>query len=886
MPGHNKNEPTTVAARLAAWLIARCYPEDFRRAHGRELRDASAWTLASSPRNPLTAARLLADLALGAIRQHASEFARDVRYAARTLSRAKWFTACAIFSLAMAAGTVLPIYLTFANTIFRNVDAIASPESLTAARQPVSYPHYLEIRNSPTSPFAELTAFQPRVPMVMRSGQGATSERLWGQLIAPDYFDVLGVPLHRGRFTKADRTAVISHHLWQTRFGEQPGAIGRTIRLNGQLIEIVAIAPPGFNGTSPILAAADLWLTAETPGFTQTPAHESRIASFQIAGRLRPGLNHARAEAALDSQMRHLEPGLKRDDKSMRLQLMPGARVLSVPSAAIPVFVGFPAAIALLTLWIACSNVGALMLARAASRRREVAVRAALGAGRGRIVRQLLTESLLLSLAGAAVGLAVTIGSLRYSDTLNSLLPGFSRLDLSGGTGGQLNSAIFALATALVSTLLCGLAPAWQVSRIGVSAALKDAAGDLAFPRFRWFGTRNQLILQQVAASLCLLLLCGYITLAISRGPQLDLGFNTARLGTVSVDPLRDGIPAATASTLLATLPEELRAHPGIESAALAQQSPAVIGMPETASASLPSNIERRERTDVLRIGEGYLETLGVPVLRGRNPGQAEHRGGNRVPSVVINEALARALWPEATDPVGETLDLRFGGRLEPHLVAGIVRNIRNRTFQPAVQPAVYLPVRPERLATLLDSGWTLVVRARPGASPLDAARAAIAARHPDLTVYDAISVDEASARMMALMRMTLATYGTLGAFGLLLSAVGLAGVTAYAVALRTREIGIRVALGATGAQVTRLVLRESVGLLVAGGAAGLALTMFAARLFAGYFKAFALMSKLEFGDPALIASACALLAFLSLAACYIPARRATRVDPVIALRE
>ncbi len=871
------------SARLSRWLIDR-YPAEFQRAHGPELRDASAWMLADAP-SPRSAVRLVASLAWGALVQHGSEFAADVRYACRTLRRSKWFAVCAALSFAIGIGTVLPIYMTFSSTLFRNVEGIAAPEKVVGAMQAVSYPSYQHLRESPQSPFAELTAYMPRVPFGFRATAGGASERIWGQLSAPNYFDVLRISMFRGRGfsgVEADPSrltpAVISHRLWQTRFGEQPDTLGRQVQLNGQPVEITGIAPPGFAGSSPLIAAADVWIPATAQGFTETPVASSKVNAFQIAGRLRGGVSKKRAEEILDSQMRHLDPQPK-PNKQHRLQLMPGARVFAVPDSMVPLVVGLPGAIAILTLWIACANVGAMMLARAASRRPEVAVRAALGAGRGRIVRQLLTESLLLSVAGAALGLGLTIYSLQRSTKMVDMLPGYSRVDFAMGFDGLLVT----FGTALFCTLLCGLIPAWQVSRIGVSAALKSAT-DPALPHYRWFSTRNQLILQQVAAALCLLLLCGYMLFGLRSAARLDLGFEPAGLGTISIDPLRDGFTPGAAADLLAKLPGEVAESAGVRSAALAENTPAAMAGVGSMRVSTRGS-KQTVRVASLHIGEGYFATLGIPILQGRTLLPADHRDG--ATAVLINQALASELWP-AGDPVGQPLEVHLGDHepREQHQVAGVVKDFRTQLLQPDAGAAIFLPLTPSRLGQMRTEGWTLVVRVAPGAPVLDAARTAITARHAGLTVFNANSVQESSDRTMALVKETFAVYGGIGLFGLLLSAVGLAGVTAYAVALRTREIGIRVALGARGGQVMRLVLREGLALLAVGAGLGLGLALLVERVLHGYLKGFADLTRVSFTDPVLLGGGCALMALLCIGACYLPARRATRINPVIALRE
>ncbi|MCC6537591.1 MAG: ABC transporter permease [Bryobacterales bacterium] len=858
------------AARVTAWLIER-YPAEFRRMHAGELREAAHHTL-STETDAASVARLVANLAAGAVVQHAAEFAADIRYARRTLGRSKLFAVCAAISFGVGIGTVLPLYISFAFTLFRPADGIANPEQLLAVQQHVAYAHFEQLRDLRGAPFAELTAYRWRQPMVLRTGTetSGAGERLWGHEIAPNYFRTLGVRFQRGQFS--GEGVVISHRLWQRRFGARADAVGRRIQLNGQPVEIVAVSQPGFAGPSPMMSGADLWVPV---GLEQAG---SKNRQFQLAGRLRSGVTKAAAEAALDSAIRQVDPRPERDaNKASRLALMPGARVFAVPDNLMPVMVGMPAAIGLLTLWIACANVGAMMLARAASRRQEVALRAALGAGRGRIVRQLLTESLLLSAAGGLIGTIFTVLTLPSEALLAEFVPGWVRpaamqLDWGG--------VAVAVGSVLLCTLICGLIPAWQVSRAGVAASLKPGA-NVELPRFRWFGTRNQLILQQVAAALCLLLLSGYVVWALHRSADLDLGFSTRGLGTVSLDPLRDGLSPGETSELLARLPSQLASLPGVEAVAMSEMSPATLTPLRKAETFAPA-AGAKAKAGVLRVGEGYFALMGIPLVRGAVP---DHRDGTR--AALVNQTLARQLWPEG-DPIGQTIEIETArDRREAYQVSGVIQDFRNEIVQRQTAAGVYLPLTPAHFKAPRDDGWTMLVRAAPGhEATLDAARRAVESRDGRVTVFNAIQMEESVGRTMSLLRMSLATYASLGVFGLLLSAVGLAGVTAYSVALRTREIGIRVALGATPGRVLRLVLSEGLTLLTAGAVLGLAMTLGAERVLRGYLTMFGQATSQRFGEPWMVVAGCALVGLLGLAACYLPARRALRVDPMTALRE
>jgi predicted permease len=529
-----------------------------------------------------------------------------------------------------------------------------------------------------------------------------------------------------------------------------------------------------------------------------------------------------------------------------------------------------------LVLLMACGNVANMMLARSASRYREFAIRLALGAGRGRVVRQLVTESVILSVLGSLAGGVVAVWLLSLFERMRSIIPDYVHYEVHFHWGAYLAAA----AVATVSTIFFGLAPSLRASRLDIQTALKPNAAT-GLRRRRRLGLRNLVIYQQVAVSVVLILLTGFIVVGWRRAAAVELGFNPARLYFLSVDPIRDGFSPEQTAQVIDRLRERLATLPGVTAAAVAQSVPLAMSSADlviNARADLASGTQSLGTARVDRVGAGFFETAGTAIVRGRTLSEADQSRDSRV--AVINETMAQRAWP-GSDPVGQPL--KIGD--ETWEVVGVVADIRSAFPLAPTLPAVYRPVTPDGFASPSKNGVTLVVRTQPGVDASTLLPDHVRSTAPDLTVVEIKPLTREVDQALFLARVATYTYGGMGVLALLLAAVGLAGVTAYAVARRTREIGIRMALGARRSHVLWLVLREGAGIILAGTATGLALALALTRALAGVVEALAETTRTSVSDPLLLLGGPGLLVVLALIACYVPARRSTRVDPMTALR-
>lgn len=886
-------EAAHVSIRLYRWL-AQAFPEQFLRAHGDELLYVTEDLIAQVDETkswwgfgPFVA-RMFVDLLRSIFVEYWHELRFDLRFAVRNLWRQKSFAIVAILSLSLGISMTTSMWTQLEETVFKRVPGVHEAAGLTVVQRPVSYPLYERMRDA-SGQWQSVAAYLAPVPFVYR--ERGQAERLWGHLVSANYFETMGVRAHLGRLLGAEDkpgmapSAVITHRLWMNRFGGARDIVGRRIEINGQAVTLVGVAGPDFLGASPMFVGADLFLpltvsSSIAPELGRGVLTDRKIATFTVVGRLAAGRELKQAEAALDAMVRNFErenhdPG--RDRQGRRVTLAPGGRLIPIRDEDLPVMLGMPAVLIGLMLWIACANVATMLLAKALARRKEIATRLALGASRARIIRQLLTESTVLAVLGGALGVVWAIWSSRLIEVYRPMMPRYVNLDMETSWA----AVAFTVAVSVLTGILFGLAPALQATRADLATDLKS--GSLTGVKgFRWFSSRNMLVLQQVAASLTLLLITGWVILGFNRTAHVDMGFETGNLWQMSLDPQRDGYSRDRSLAFLEDLRERLRSRTGIVEAALTLRGPMSLGqnaqmISNTTDMKRVGNEMERVRTD--RVGVGFLDALEVPVTAGRLFRDADVNEGALV--TVINETLRKQRFG-GRDPLGEYLELDE----KPHRIIGVVRDVRSGFMLNLALPNAYLPMRPADLLSPLPEGITLVVRTQPGVDGAALVRQALASRDPDLTVFNATTVDEQVAQNFYLVRIITWTYGGIGVYGLLLAAIGLAGVTAHAVVRRTKEIGIRVALGAPASSVLRLVLQEGFWLTVIGAACGLGAAWAVTLLLATYLEAVSRLTATTMTDPVLIIVASTLLVALALLACYWPARRASRIDPIQALRE
>ena len=845
--------------------------------------------------------RLLLDIALRLPVEYLAEIRQDAIYAARVLARSPGFTAVGILSLAIGIG-MCSVMLCGSNAMLGPLPGARDPAALLTPRRQVSYPYFEHYRDQ-RQVAVEATAFLTSVPFaVARTGdKSARAERFYGHLVSPEYFSTLGVTPAAGRFFRAETekpgmtpVVVVSDRFWRTYLNSDPQALGRSVRLNGQMATIVGIAPKDFLGMWP-WNPADLFVpvtcgSAVAPELDGDPLHRRNLEIFHMVLRLPHGVTIPAAEAALDGVTRALDrqtpdPDRDRDRQGRQLRLMPAGTIMLFPPEGRAFVYSFNFVLWAIVLSLLCANLANLLLARGTQRRREIAVRLSLGASRARLVRQFLTESILLSLAGGLAGivLAYWIAHMMSSLPMPSQTP--FRMDLYP----DLRILAFTLAISFVTGVGFGLAPALSSARTNIGPALKEGA-QAPLRGYRRFGLRNLFVVYQVAASLMLLLVTVYMVTGYQHTARLDPGFDATDLDLFSIDPVRDGYAGERLEALFSKLPEQLSRVSGVQAVALAGGVPFAnlrADQPNTrVSAPTEEGDQRAVWSGVFRerIGANYFATLGAPLVRGhefdRRDEQSEAPPGTATPAI-INQSAARALFG-AQDPIGR----RIREEGFAYTVIGVTRDTRSGFLPPKPVATVFLPLTAGWFARTRAPRATVLVRGTAGRATLAALRDELASLHPDLTVFNVQTMRENLDRMNSFVQWSSSIYVVLALLALLLACVGLGGVTAYAVAQRRKEIGIRMALGARGGQVSRLVLREGIALVAAGSLLGFGGAAAIARGASSVTAQLASVFQTRTNDPLLVVGAPVLLAALALLACYFPARKATRIDPVATLRE
>jgi predicted permease len=805
------------------------------------------------------------------------ELVQDLRFGFRMLLKNPAFALVAISTLALGIGANTAVFSFVNALLLRPLAGVAEPDRLMQVRRQykdranssdASYPDYLDYRaaNTVTSGLAvvSVTAFHVST--------GNATERVDGELVSANYFDVLGLKPAAGRLLtdaderdgNADSLAVVSFRLWQRRFAGDPGVIGTSIKLNGHDFTLVGVAAEGYTGIR-IGTPRDVWVPIVTLRRTD-PAMAMRLgqrrASWtEIFGRLKPGatLGQARAEfsgiaARLEREYPDtnrqagagIEPGLGRDFEVQK-QLR---RFASVPVATVAI-----------VLLIACANVAGLLLARAAARQKEIATRLALGAGRVRIIRQLLTESLTLALAGGIGGLIV--GSW-MTGWLRSLLPDrylFLSFNLNFGVDWRVFG--FTLGCTTATGLLFGLVPALQASRPDVVPTLKGT--HVSGRRSAGTRLRDGLVVTQVALSMVLLVAAGLCVKTLQNAATIDTGYQVASVLTARIDLARQSYTEARGRVFQQELIDRLEAVPGIEAAGYAVTLPLNDGRWENPVRrdGDPTRIQTFQNI----VSPRYFEAMSIPLQAGR---YFSAQDDERSPQVaILNQKLAQLMWPN-TNPVGQRLSFK-GQTIE---VIGIVRDIKGRNLFESPGPMFYQP-----LSQSYQAHPVLHVRTRvPPAQVIAALRNEVRALDSDLPVYDVKTLDEHLTATLTPQRLLAHLITGFGVLALLLAGIGLYGLLAHTVTERTPEIGLRMALGAHKRDVVRMFVIRGMKLALAGVCLGL--------IAAGGLTQ--LMTSVLFGvsplDPVTLTIVPAMLILAALIACYLPAQRAARADPKTAL--
>ena len=807
----------------------------------------------------------------------------DVRYAARGLLRRPGFTAVAILSLALGIGANTTLF-TFVQAVFLQPLPVADPSRLVALYTvssdfpgflPVSRLNFLDYREQ-TAVFSDL-ALTGSISLSL-SGAGEP-ESISGLMVSAGYFDLLGVRpiLGRGFLPDEDRVArpvvVLGDGLWHRRFGSDPRIVGREIRLNSRMLTVVGIAPPGFYGTD-FVSRAELWVPAGL--YQQVLPREMvplwmnrRVLAFGAVGRLRPGMSPSLAAAALRPLSERLAREYPDADRNRAATVVPLGLAVIDPNSR----TGYTRAAALLAtmvglvLLVACANLANMLLVRASGRRREIAVRIAIGGRRSQLVRQLLVESALLSLAAGAAGLLLAAWSFTLISRIQSpYLPESLELGLDGRV------LLFTLSLSLLTALLFGLAPALAASRLDLVPALKNETAAARRAGARHFGLRELLIVGQVGLSVVALAGALLFLQSLRNAQRIDTGFERGSLAVFSFDLDSQGLDEARGEQMLRDLTARAAALPGVRSAAVGENlmlaDSGVHHLILVDSPAAPA--DRRIAAQQSSVGPGYFATLGIPILRGRALSAADRAGGR--PVVVINQTMAERLWGHDS-PLGKRFTVLPSRRaLE---IVGVASDVKYNSLGEDPQLYIYVPIDQEYRPAV-----TLHVRTRvdPG-TLLGPVRRLIRAALPTMPLSRVETIDGVIGGLLWAPRVCAALLALFGAVALILVTLGIYGVIAHAIAQRRGEIGIRMALGARQGDVVMLFLRQGLLPVALGLGCGLAAALLAVRTVAG------LLFGIEPTNPLVFLVAILLLAAVSALANYIPTRRAAAVSPVIAMR-
>jgi predicted permease len=883
-----------LALRIYRWL-AQAFPHEFKLAYGTEMVQLGEDVVADLARKHGTVGllQLIADIAMRVPIEYLSEMRRDMLYSFRALRKSPGFALVSIISIGLAIGLAMTVYAGDLQLVFRDLPAAANAKELVMPEQPVSYYYVEQYREQPNL-FAGVAALQNDVPfnIVFPGETNVKPERVFGQLVSPDYFAVLGVQAQSGRVLSPslDKTGsapvvVISDAFWRNRLDSSPYAVGQSLRLNGQTATIVGITPKNFSGAASENQAELFVPTTVPPALLPELAndvlHQPSAKNFLAIMRLARGINIESAEAGLDLVTRRLDDqdtaAPVRTDKSRQVRLMPAGTMEPIPRDLRRAAITFFVALIGLIVALACTNLSNMLLARAANRRKELAIRLSVGASRFRLIRQMISEGILLSLQGGVAGfvlaywLSVLISRLS-PPTASSAGPDVT-LDWHAG--------VFSFALAIACGIGLSLLPALRATKADLTPALKEGSA-LELPAHRRLGLRNLLMLVQVAGSLALLLITGFLVIGVDKVSTVQTKFDAQSMYLLSIDPLRDGYTPERAQAFFERLPDRLETKAGVSSVAITARAPFSV---EGKTIQLTTEHSRVQRPAVSEtVGAGYFRALSEPMLAGREFEAADERlqtDASKAGSlpVVLNGTAARNFFPD-----GNALGKHLKDDKYSYDVVGVVRDFGGGLSR--THGVIYLPLTERHFARPPAGGMTIMVRAERGTDRLSEIQREITAIDPNLTVFNAQTLSEYLDRSRSVLRFAVRTYGGIGLFGLVLAAIGLAGVTAYAVAQRRKEIGIRTAIGASKAQVLRLVLREATLLVGIGTILGLLGAVALAKAASAVTDILVDAFKLGTNDPRLLLGAPLLLATVAMLACYLPARRAAQIDPLKALRE
>lgn len=819
-----------------------------------------------------------------------SDFAKDLRFALRMLRKSPGFTAVAVLTLALGIGANTAVFTVVDSLILNplpvekisTLAAVNTMQAKKAARsgdfQAISYLNLKDIRER-TRAFRNLAGHS--YPMAVTMTDKGEPHRIFAEIVTANYFETLGIHPFLGRFflPSEDQTpgarpvAVLGYTAWQSRFGGASDILGQTITLDKTPFTVIGVGPKGFKGVYAVFGP-DLWIPSMMaeqvlPAEQRNALGDRGLPLLTGIGRLRPGVTLQQAQA----EMNIVGAALAKEDPDANdgkiLTVTPLIEAAYGPERQ-PVVLGGILLMAIVgfVLLIACSNLANLLLARASVRRQEIAVRLSLGAGRMRLIRQLLTESVLLGLFSGVLGFLFGYGGCRILESLRPAEYAQNLADL------RLNASVFvfALAVALLTGLIFGIVPALRSSRVSVSEVLKEETRGAGRSRGR-VGLANTLLAGQVAASLVLLVVAALFLRSIEREYLIDPGFQTKHLALVMLYPGQAGYDRVRTEQFYKQALERIGRVPGISSVSWASNLP-LWGRKETGI--VVEGQEARKKSEAIpavvdTVDLNYFSTLGIPLLEGRDFTQNDR--DIATPVAIINETMAAKYWP-AQDVLGKRLELPQGNQFLQ--IVGVVKTTNYQALGEAPQACVYIPLR----QNFTDSMILYARSERDPSTVLAAVQAEIHRLDPGLAVEDMRTGTKVIDQALWWSKMGVGLLGVFGLLALGLASVGLYGIMAYSVNQRRREIGVRMALGAGERSVSLLVLRQGMTVVASGVVTGMVLALLLGRVLSRF------LYGVSGSDPLSLAGAAFALLAVAFVACYLPARSASRLDPLVALRE
>ncbi len=807
---------------------------------------------------------------------------KDLRYAFRSLIKRPGFSIVAILTLALGIGINTTVF-SLANSVYLRQLPVASPQNLvwifSDRDSPSSYPEYLEYQQQ-TELFDGVLAYEW---IGLNLGSDGQSERVEGTLVSGNYFDVLGVRAELGRtfLPDEDKTpgaypvAVISHNLWERRFNSDATVVGKSMVLNGVQFTIVGVAPHDFVGAEEAFPR-QVWiplmmLASVRPGPAST-LNNRNMRNLDVMARLKQGVTLRQAQAGMNVVASRLAQNYPESNRDFQIALYAAGNGRPIFRGMLKPVTQILLGVVGLVLLLTCANVANLLLARAARRRKEVAIRLTLGATRTRLIRQLLTESILLAVAGGLAGLILNFWLVNLLTALKPAVP----LPVNVEFHTDWRVLTFTLLLSILAGIIFGLVPALQASKHDLVPALKDHSQQLG-DRRRMFSLRNALVIGQVSLSIVVLIGAGLFLRSLNHARAINPGFDAEHILTLSFNTGAQKYDTTKAEQFYQQLSNRVQALPGVQSVSIAQSAPLsyfyspAFSAPVFVEGHEPPQGENPPLVGKNTVGPNYFRTLGVPLLSGREFTDRDREGAPRV--AIVNETLVRDLFPN-TNPIGQRLHvlLREPSSWE---IVGVVKDSKYRSLGEDSTAYIFLPY-------LQNPQPAMALHVQTSRNPKElaaAVRREVQALDPNLPAFNVMSLADNIEISLFPARFGAMLLGVFGFLALLIASIGIYGVMSYGVSERTHEMGIRMALGARASDVLRLVISQGMWLALIGVGIGAGLAWGVTRLVKSY------LYDVSVTDPLTFIAIALLLIGVALLACYVPARRATRVDPLEALR-